>query len=301
MAAKFLLVLAAVAPSLLGVTWVGIAAQHRATAQAEDLYTDHIVEAQDVSAVDQQVSAIGRLAFEMISETDADQLAGQRTRLFYSLLPQAAGDIAALRSTAAAADDRQLWAGVAQSWREFRAVLALPAFQRTSREVTSAETNDRLSPAVEGLETYARSTHPPRWSWRSRAAMVSSSTPSATTFRSKLCARLMMERTIRRVRSSLARLTMNERSIFRSATGCCRSQSGRRPGRWTSVRATATPPSLSYSGLGINVCPGLPIVLGTGVGVLHFAGAGWMLALRWKMLSGSYACLMLASRSYFGP
>ena len=144
MAGKFLLVLAAVAPALLAVAWVGIAAQHRATAQAEDLYTDHVLEAQDLAAVDRQVGAIGRLAFEMISETNAAELADQRTRLFYRLLPRADGAIATLK-TSATAEDRQLWADVAQGWREFDDALAQPAFQRTSRGVTSPETNDQLA------------------------------------------------------------------------------------------------------------------------------------------------------------
>ncbi len=142
---KFVLVLAALIPSLVAVGWVGVSAQQRAKAQAENLYEHHVLEAQETASVDQQVGATGRLALQMLSEMDPGQLSVQRAQLFDVLVPQASVAVTALHTDAASTVDRELTVPVQDGWQAVTRVLELPAFQRTSRGATSPRTNDRLA------------------------------------------------------------------------------------------------------------------------------------------------------------
>lgn len=142
---KFGLVLVALVPSLIAVGWVGVSAQQRAKTQAEDLYHHHVLEAQDTAVVDQKVGAAGRLALQMLSEMDPEQLAEQRTQLFDVWIPRTSLDVAALEAGAETTDDQTLTAEVTVGWQEMTDVLGLPAFERRSRATTTARANDRLA------------------------------------------------------------------------------------------------------------------------------------------------------------
>jgi len=138
-AAKFFLVLALLVPCLVAVAWVGISAQRRAVAEANDLYSHNIVEVRWASLAADQVADAGRVALQLVYDTDAMRRAELHDTLFDEIIPELDVQIADLVPEGHSTREERLAADVSASWLRLKGffVSPLPAADGSGTVLTS--------------------------------------------------------------------------------------------------------------------------------------------------------------------
>jgi diguanylate cyclase (GGDEF)-like protein len=155
-ATKFAVVLALLIPSVLVVGWVGLSAERRATAAAERMYSESVVDSQHTARLHGDVSRAGWTALELMSATRAQQISRLTTTLYSAI---AAGDtgVAALAADLRSDGEPELSVELQSNWAHLKDVMSSPTSERdlhgTSEPAPSDAAAQRLVGALSAISS----------------------------------------------------------------------------------------------------------------------------------------------------
>jgi diguanylate cyclase (GGDEF)-like protein len=156
-ATKFALVLALLIPSVLVVAWVGLSAERSASAAAERMYSESVVDSQHTARLHGDVSRAGWTALELMSASHADEVSRLTATLYAAI---AAGDtgVAALLDDLRSDGELQLSRQLEANWTDLKDVMLSTTFEGDLAGTAQPPPGDTAAQRIVGALTAVSST-----------------------------------------------------------------------------------------------------------------------------------------------